>query len=87
MKECWNRMVTAEVAEPFSHHGRRTVFHLARLVLEEGICRAYPVRSKGSGDVVSMAGGNGFLVTDPDGGSPGVGERRPAMLWHQDLHA
>ena len=47
---------------------------------------AEPVDSTGSGDVLSMARANGFLITPDDGGDYAAGDELPALRWHDAWH-
>ncbi len=76
-----NRALPAVLAEPLRARPGRETYHLARLTLGcEGLT-ASRVAQRGSGDVLSLARGNGFLVTPESGASLAAGSTVPAFLW------
>lgn len=77
-----NLEVRATLAAPLRSRPGRTTYHLARIAFEDGAYRASPVRTTGSGDVLSMVRANGFVVTGPEAGDREAGTELPSLLWH-----
>jgi molybdopterin molybdotransferase len=65
--------------------GRKT-YHLARLSWREGQLRGERIGSTGSGDVLSLARANGFLVTSEEGADLGPGDQLTALPWNDAHH-
>ncbi len=78
-----NSTVPARLAGPLRNRPGRRTFHLARIEPSAHGVSARPVRSAGSGDVLSMARANGFVVTEADRGSVEEGAELPALLWNE----
>ncbi len=73
--------VRAELAEPLFAKPGRTTYHLGRVAWSGDRWRARPVPNVSSGDVLSLARANAFLITPADGGPLGSGEAVAAILW------
>jgi molybdopterin molybdotransferase len=80
-----NRSLSATLREPLRAKSGRVGFHLCRLEVVDGEISARRVTNTGSGDVLSLSGANGFLITGAEGGDHAAGTRLPAMLW-TDFH-
>ena len=76
-----NREVAARVLEPLPARPGRTTYHLVEAVFEDGNCAVRPTRTRGSGDVTSLARANAFAVTPGDPGGAPAGAVVPALLW------
>lgn len=76
-----NREVRVTLDRPLSCRPGRTIYHLARVTWTDGRYEGHPVSTTGSGDVLSMARANGFLVSPEQGGEFGPGDELPALLW------
>jgi molybdopterin molybdotransferase len=76
-----NVTFTASLAEPLRCGQDRVTYRLARLEPGATGFVARVVRSAGSGDVLSMARANGFLVTPAGEHEFEPGAELPAMLW------
>jgi molybdopterin biosynthesis enzyme len=76
-----NREVRVTLDRPLDCRPGRTTYHLARMAWKEGRYEGHRVSTTGSGDVLSMARANGFLVTSEQGGEFDVGDELPALLW------
>ena len=76
-----NVEVPVTLGESFRQRPGRVTYHLARIELRPEGLVARPVKSTGSGDVLSLARANGFVVAPDDARDPGVGTRLPALLW------
>jgi len=59
----------------------RMTYHLARINWNDGRYEGHRVNTTGSGDVLSMARANGFLVSPEQGGEFAPGDALPALLW------
>jgi molybdopterin molybdotransferase len=62
--------------------GRET-YHLARVEIEDGGYQATPVRTMGSGDVISMVRANAFVVTPGGKHALPAGSTVRAVLWDE----
>ena len=80
-----NLEVEVELERPLTAGPKRQTYHLARITPHERGLRASPVATRGSGDVVSLARANGFVVTSVGCGEQPAGTRLPAILW-RDYH-
>jgi len=76
-----NAVVTAMLDEPLDVKPGRATYHLARLDPSHGRFRARTARSRGSGDVLSMARANAWLITPAEGGKFPAGAELPALPW------
>ncbi len=76
-----NREVRVTLDRPFSCRPGRTTYHLARITWNDGRYEGHRVSTTGSGDVLSMARANGFLVSPEQGGEFGPGDELSALLW------
>jgi molybdopterin biosynthesis enzyme len=63
----------ARLAVPLRRRPGRETLHLARVESIDGERVAHPVASTGSGDVLSIARANGFVITPPDAGDQPAG--------------
>lgn len=82
----WDNLeITAVLAERLKRRPGRTTYHLARVSVEDDRVTALPVRSSGSGDVLSLSRANAFIVTPAEAGPMRPGQRVPAVLW-KDFH-
>jgi molybdopterin molybdotransferase len=81
-----NSEVRVRLDEPLSSRPGRTAYHLARITWTGGCYQGHRVSSTGSGDVLSMARANGFLVTPEQGGEFAPGDELPALLWSDADH-
>jgi molybdopterin molybdotransferase len=77
--------LTARLEEPLHTRQNRTTYRLARLEPSPDGFRASPVSSGGSGDVLSLARANGFIVTPAGEHELEAGSELPAMLWRGQL--
>ena len=76
-----NLELSAVLAERLKRKPGRITYHLARVSLEEGSFTAFPVRTMGSGDVVSMSRANAFVVTPGGPHALEAGTEVPTLLW------
>jgi molybdopterin molybdotransferase len=76
-----NREVRATLDRPLACRPGRMTYHLARITWVDGRYAGHRVSTTGSGDVLSMARANGFIVTPEQGGEFGPGDELPALLW------
>jgi len=76
-----NRDVQVTLDRPLSCRPGRTTYHLARITWNDGRYEGHRVSTTGSGDVLSMARANGFLVSPEQGGEFEPGDPLPALLW------
>jgi len=76
-----NREVRVTLDRPLACRPGRTTYHLARIAWNDGHYEGHRVSTTGSGDVLSMARANGFLVSPEHGGEFDVGDELPALLW------
>jgi len=84
---CWDNLeMRAVLAERLKRKPGRTSYHLAKVSPgEEGVLTAFPVRTMGSGDVVSMSRANAFVITPGGAHALEAGTRVPTLLW-RDFH-
>lgn len=73
--------VSARLTEAVRQKPGRTWFRLARIALQDGAFLATPVRSSGSGDLVSASRANGFIVVPADSHGLDAGDTARALLW------
>jgi molybdopterin molybdotransferase len=73
--------VRARVTETVRQKPGRTWYRLARIALRDGFFHATPVRSSGSGDMVSASRANGFIVIPADSQGLEAGTEARALLW------
>jgi len=73
--------VRVTLDRPLSCRPGRTTYHLARITWNDGRYEGHRVSTTGSGDVLSMARANGFLVSPEQGGEFEPGDPLPALLW------
>ena len=73
--------VRARLTEAVRQKPGRAWYRLARIVLRDGAFHATPVRSSGSGDMVSAARANGFVVVPADSSGLDEGQDARALLW------
>jgi molybdopterin molybdotransferase len=71
----------ATLDEPLSAKAGRTTYHLARFETRGRRLHARAVDSRGSGDVLSMARADGWVVTPSTGGEYPAGSELPALGW------
>jgi len=76
-----NNEVSATLIEPCRGSKGRTTYLLARVEFRDGRYVAVPVRSSGSGDVVSMARANAFLICPGGLRQMAAGTEFQALLW------
>jgi len=76
-----NLQVQAVVARPPDQAPGRTTYHLARVEYAGSRFVAHHAGSQGSGDLLSMARANAFVVTPPAGEDLKEGAILPALLW------
>jgi molybdopterin molybdotransferase len=82
----WDNLgVEAELVARLKRKPGRTTYHLARVSQERGGFKALPVRTMGSGDVLSMHRANGFVVTPGEAHALEAGATVQAELW-TDFH-
>lgn len=60
---------------------KRQTYHLARITASRDGLTVAPVQTRGSGDVISLARANGFVVTNVGTAELAAGTRLPALLW------
>jgi molybdopterin molybdotransferase len=77
--------ITARLEGPLRCRGSRVNYRLARLEPSSNGFTARPVASAGSGDVLSLARANGFIVTPAGERELEAGAELPAMLWRGQL--
>ncbi len=80
-----NLELPATLDRPLPAGPKRQTYHLVRLSASRDGLKARPVRSTGSGDVVSLARANGFVVTSVGCSGVEPGQTVPAILW-RDFH-
>jgi molybdopterin molybdotransferase len=73
--------VRARLTEAVRQKPGRDWYRLARMTLGNGTLHATPVRSSGSGDMVSAARANGFLVIPADSAGLEAGNDARVLLW------
>ena len=73
--------VRARLADAVRQKPGRTWYRLARIAIQDGAFTATLVRSSGSGDLVSAARANGFLVLPADSAGQEAGAEATALLW------
>ena len=73
--------IQARLTEPLRRFPARATYHLARFRWVGGQAEIEPVRTRGSGDVVSLIRANAFAVSDPGRASIPAGTSVPAVLW------
>jgi molybdopterin molybdotransferase len=73
--------VRARLTESVRQKPGRAWYRLARIELREGAFEATPVRSSGSGDMISAARANGFIVVPADSTGIEAGGTARALLW------
>jgi molybdopterin molybdotransferase len=78
---CENLHVTAVLAERLKRKPDRATYHLARVAVSEDGFTALPVRTMGSGDVVSMSRANAFVITPAGSRALDPGTPVTAVLW------
>jgi molybdopterin molybdotransferase len=78
---CDNLEVTAVLAERLKRKPDRATYHLARVALTDDGFTALPVRTMGSGDVVSMSRANAFVITPAGSRALDPGTEVTAVLW------
>ena len=76
-----NRDVQVTLDRPLSCRPGRVTYHLARITWNDGRYEGHRVNTTGSGDVLSMARANGFLVSPEQGGEFAPGDALSALLW------
>jgi molybdopterin molybdotransferase len=82
----WDNLeVNATLAARLRRRPGRTGYHLARVAYEEDGFVATPVRTMGSGDVLSLVRANAFVITPAGAHSLEPGTEVPALLW-RDFH-
>ena len=80
-----NLEVQAELVARLKRKPGRTTYHLARVSRDQGGFKALPVRTMGSGDVLSMSRANAFVVTPGEAHALDAGATVRAELW-TDFH-
>jgi molybdopterin molybdotransferase len=80
-----NLELPATLDRPLAAGPKRQTYHLVRLSASREGLTARPVRSTGSGDVLSLVRANGFVVTSVGCGDLEAGQTVPALLW-RDFH-
>jgi molybdopterin molybdotransferase len=80
-----NSTITARLEGPLRCRGNRINYRLARLEPSANGFTARPIASAGSGDVLSLARANGFIVTPAGERELEAGAELPAMLWRGQL--
>ena len=83
---CEAPRVPASLQAPLPRKPGRTTFHLGRVLPEGPRFLAEPLPSTGSGDVLSLARANAFLVTEPGQGLLPAGSTVAALLWPEFAH-
>jgi len=73
--------VRAHLTQPVRQKPGRAWYRLARIELRDGAFEATPVRSSGSGDMISAARANGFIVVPADSTGIEAGGTAHALLW------
>ena len=81
-----NRTLSAVLAEPLRARPGRETYHLARLEASGGELTARRIRSAGSGDVLSLARANGFILSPVEGASLATGAPVPVLPWRGFQH-
>jgi molybdopterin molybdotransferase len=76
-----NLHVDAVLQQPLRTRPGRVTYHLARIEYADGRFSGRSVSSTGSGDVLSMARANGFLITPPEAAGLEAGAPLRALLW------
>jgi molybdopterin molybdotransferase len=73
--------VSVRLTEPIRQKPGRTWYRLARVCLRDGRLSASPSPSISSGDMVSAARANGFLIVPSDASELPAGSEQRALLW------
>ncbi len=73
--------IEAVLDAPLKARGPRITFHLAQLRQGVDGWHASPVTNASSGDVLSLSGANGYVITPVDSAGAEAGERLPGLLW------
>jgi molybdopterin molybdotransferase len=81
-----NSEVQVTLDGPMSCRPGRITYHLARIAWNRGRYEGHCVSTTGSGDVLSMARANGFLVSPEQGGDFVPGDELPALLWSDAVY-
>ena len=76
-----NPEVPVVLGERLRRKPGRTTYHLGRVEVEMGTLVGRPIRTASSGDVVSMARSNAFLVTPAGAHAVEAGAEVSAILW------
>jgi len=77
----WTRPVTVRLDEPIRGRPGRRTYHLARVEDRGEGWVAVPVRSTGSGDVLSLSRANALVITPSDAGDVAAGRTLRALLF------
>ena len=80
-----NTTRAASLCAPFSARSGRVTFHLARSTGEGRTLRAARVATGGSGDVLSLARADGFLITPAAGGEFSAGSELPFLSFSPQI--
>jgi molybdopterin molybdotransferase len=80
-----NLELSATLERPLRAGPKRQTYHLARVSSTPDGLTACPSRNTGSGDVLSLAGANGFVVTSVGCSGLAPGTLVPTLLW-SDFH-
>lgn len=80
-----NLQLRATLADKLTRRPGRPAFALVRVEVEDGRLVAHPVRTAGSGDVLSLARANALVPTEPSAHALPSGEEVRAILW-KDFH-
>jgi len=80
-----NLNVSARLEQSLRNRSGRTSYQLVRLTLIDGRFLAHPVRTTGSGDVLSMSQANAFVILPADVPEVAAGTELPAVPW-ADFH-
>jgi molybdopterin molybdotransferase len=77
--------ITARLEEPLRSRQNTVAYRLSRLEPSANGFKARPINSAGSGDVLSLARANGFLITPASEHEFERGSELPAMFWKGQL--
>jgi len=81
MSVAWKQPVTVRLDEPIRHRPGRRTYHLAHVEDRGEGWVAVPVRSTGSGDVLSLSRANAIVITASQAGDVAAGETLGALLF------
>ncbi len=81
-----NQHVRARIERAFRCKPGRLTYHPARVVWRDGQYVGQRVASTGSGDVLSLARANAFLITTEETAEVRTGDQLAALLWDDAQH-